>query len=189
MNEIEKRKIAKEIKINIRIIIFSFMIGIISYPLLALYDGGFKAIYLNNNYDKIINIGLINREKLNEFSHEVISLGYKNNTLRHDIYYSDWSNLENFDPIRDSLLERFKKSFLVFGEVYEVSTATNSSRIIIYLYSYNLTLRNTIDKIFGQFGIIRSIWIFLISSLGIISFRYIFIFTKKTIIWINKYSE
>ena len=189
MNEIEKRKTVKEIKINFRLIIYSFIIGVFSYPLLALYEGGFKAIYLNNNYDNIIKIGLSNTEKLKEFSNEVISLGYKNNTLQHEVYYADWRNLEDFDPIRDSLLESFKKSYLVFGEVYQVSTASNSSTITIYSYSYTLTLRNTIDKLFGQFGIIRSIWIFLISSLSIILFRYLFIFTKKTIKWINKYSE
>jgi len=183
MDEIKKVKVAKEIVLNIKVIIVSLLLAIISFPLLALYDGGYKACNLRDNY---VN-SILDNEKLKTYKHDVISLGYENNTLQSRVYYDDFKNIKRTDL--DSPFFNFDKAYLVLGEVYRVSTSSNSSTITIYLYTYIETLNCTIEKIFGKYGIMRSVYIFFILSFISISFRYLFIFSKRSILWVKKYSK
>ncbi|MEI8204661.1 MAG: hypothetical protein WCH34_16705 [Bacteroidota bacterium] len=192
MNESKKIKIAKEIKFNCKIIIYSFIIGIISYPLLAFYDGGFKAITMRNSR---MESGIapteasysLFKEKLKVFSENVYILGDKNNTLQKRMAYENWNGFEHNSS--DSIFKKISKQYLLFGTVYQVSMGGENPNIGVLYYDNYGTLTNTIEKIFGRFGILRSFWIFLVSSIIIISVRYLFIFTRKTIKWINRYSQ
>ena len=192
MNESKKIKIAKEIKINYRIIIYSVIIGIISYPLLALNDGGFKAISLRNNGVKTDVIPSETsyshfREKCKEFSDDVFILGDKNNTLEKRMTYAEWRFYDNI--LFDSIYKKIGEDYLVLGTVYNISIGGDNPNIGVYYYANYETLSNTIEKIFGRFGIVRSLWIFFFFSTGIISIRYLYIFTKQTIKWVKKYSQ
>jgi len=184
MEHRNKVKIAKEIRVNFKILTLSLILGIISYLTLAIYDGGFRAWYLHENQlNIIIKNDTIDEHGLDKFSNEAYKLGKKNNTLVSKTYYSDSTYL---DPLRvESRLEKAQKAFKYFGYVYECGWDLSFNKTRVVLYSNIETLKNTKEKVFGRYGITRSICIFLIILLSVIIVRYLYFFVK----WVYKYSK
>lgn len=161
--------IAKEIKVNFKLILIGLVIGACSYPIIAYFNNGFKSLHYRSEYQKLIKAF---------YGYE----GSATDTLTDEQFnskrYSDFKN-------EQARLESEISSYMPQEDIVVVSEnpilyPTYQDRI-----AWGSALDNNIKRAFGEDTIWSSVGIFFLASFVLILGRYIFKYSKSGIKWIN----
>lgn len=167
------------VKSIIKASIFSLLIGIISYPIIAFINGGFKANKLKNQYLEIC------KEPENvdceRVLREISYLGTDKNTS--EIYEQKFP-IQGADrifgePDGKEIMNRYSEMYKGLSEVIELKRFDDY--VILKLRSYNKTLENTIYRSFKKPAIIDAFTISLLFFLILIIGQYAKKFISKEV--------
>lgn len=188
MEEESKIKLAKNIKLNFKLLMISLLIGIVSYPIIGFLNGGFKAISLQKDFETICKT---ENQKCEKVLREISSLGSKYET---EEYYTSKLPITKMDKILGGgeadgkkLWKRYESMYYASSEIKQLDRFDDF--VSLKMVSYNKTLINTKNRSFGKPAIFDALTIFFVLSFITIIGRYILIAIRKATNWTNKYSS
>jgi hypothetical protein len=164
--------IAKEIKVNFRLILIGLLIGACSYPIIAYFNHGFKSLHYRSENQKLTK----------EF------YGYDGSVT--DSLTDEQSNSKRYGDfkLKQEQLKSEITSYMPSQDIVLVSPSipyqTNYDRI-----AWGSALDNNIKRVFGAETIRSSIGIFLLVSFILIIGRYILKYSKSGIKWVNSHAK
>lgn len=173
-NDKNSKLIAKEIKVNLKLLLIALIVGVVSYPVIAYLEGGFKSLSYQREFKALFE-------------------NYNVSSVTTDTSITEPN--ANFIEKRDALInevERFMpQEDLVYSDVQDYEHFNfdrgvwNTKRI----FSYSTSLEKNIKRSFGVDTIFLSIVCLALTSIILICGRYLFRGFSKGAKWIKLNSE
>lgn len=167
-NDKTSKFIAKEIKVNFKLLIVGLVIGICSYPVLAYLNHGFKSISYRNQLQQLSK---------DFYGYEGSTTDTLTDEQNSSKKYSDFKSKQA--QLISEVLSYMPEEDIVLVSPDPILRPTYQDRI-----AWGSALNNNIQRAFGEDTILSSIGIFLLASLILIAGRYVFKYSKSGMKWV-----
>jgi len=166
--------IAKEIKLNFKLLIVALVIGICSYPIIASVKGGFKSMSYKAKFENLFKEYDVSNITTDTSSIELnVSFENKRDNLIREV--------NNFMPSED----------IIEGEVqdYKHFNSQTGSFDREKVFDYYSSLDNNIKRSFGADTVFLSFICLILTSSILIVGRHLIKFLNNSIKWVNSNSK